>query len=209
MNKNLIIIGAGGHGKVVADIANKMCLWSDIFFLDDNISIKSNLGFKVIGQICDAEKFKSDSDFFVAIGNNDLREEIQNKLEEDHYKLVTLIHPSSVISADVIINIGTVIMASVVINASCRIGKGCIINTSSSIDHDSIINDFVHISPGTHLAGNVSIGENSWLGIGCVIINNITICDSCIIGAGAVVIENISKKDTYVGVPAKSITSIQ
>ncbi|MPN11845.1 UDP-N-acetylbacillosamine N-acetyltransferase [bioreactor metagenome] len=96
-------------------------------------------------------------------------------------------------------------MAGVVINSSTRIGKGCIINTNSSIDHDNILGDYVHISPGSCIAGTVSIDNACWLGTGSVISNNINICGNCIIGAGAVVVKNITESGTYIGVPARRI----
>lgn len=96
-------------------------------------------------------------------------------------------------------------MANAVINASVKIGRSCIINTASSIDHDCIINDFVHVSPGVHVAGTVTIGRNTWLGIGSTVINNLEICANCIIGAGSTVIKDIKEEGTYVGSPAERI----
>ena len=96
-------------------------------------------------------------------------------------------------------------MAGAVINCSTRIGRGCIINTSSSIDHDNDIGDYVHISPGAHLAGSVTVGELSWIGIGASVINNISITSDSIVGAGAVVVQNVTEQGTYVGVPARRI----
>lgn len=96
-------------------------------------------------------------------------------------------------------------MANAVINASVKIGRSCIINTASSIDHDCIINDFVHVSPGVHVAGTVTIGRNTWLGIGSTVINNLEICANCIIGAGSTVIKDIKEDGTYIGSPAERI----
>ena len=96
-------------------------------------------------------------------------------------------------------------MANAVINASVKIGRSCIINTASSIDHDCIIDDFVHVSPGVHVAGTVTIGKGTWLGIGSTVINNLEICANCIIGAGSTVIKDIKEEGTYVGSPAERI----
>lgn len=96
-------------------------------------------------------------------------------------------------------------MANAVINADVKIGKGCIINTGSTVDHDCIINDYVHISPGAHVAGTVNIGKSSWIGIGATVINNVTISPNCTIGAGSVVIRNIDENGTYTGIPIKRV----
>lgn len=205
MKDKLIIIGASGHGKVVADIAIKMNKWQSFAFLDDDESIKTSMGLEVIGKTADAFTYKDEADFFVAIGNNAVRERVQVKLIEQGLNVLSLIHPSAVIGTDVEIGIGTAVMAGVVINSSTRIGKGCIINTSASLDHDNVIEDYVHISPGVRTAGTVKVGKGSWLGLGSVISNNINICSCCKVGAGAVVVKDITEPGTYVGVPVRRV----
>lgn len=205
MKDKLIIIGASGHGKVIADIAMKIKKWKSIVFLDDNESVRTCMGLEIIGKIVDAVKYKEEADFFVAIGNNIIREKIQEELIAEGLNLVKLIHPSAVIGTDVEIGIGTAVVAGVVINSSSRIGKGCIINTSSSLDHDNVIEDYVHISPGANLAGTVKVGKRSWLGIGSVVSNNVNICSGCKLGAGAVVVKDITEPGTYVGGPVRKI----
>jgi len=205
MKNKLIIIGASGHGKVVADIAIKMNKWQSIAFLDDDESIKTSMGLQVIGKTADAFTYKDEADFFVAIGNNATREKVQQKLIKEELNVICLIHPSAVIGTDVEIGIGTAIMAGVVVNSSSRIGKGCILNTSSSLDHDNIIGDYVHISPGVMAAGSVTVGKSTWLGIGTVVSNNVNICSDCKVGAGAVVVKDITEHGTYVGVPVRKI----
>ncbi|NQU80853.1 MAG: acetyltransferase [Bacteroidetes bacterium] len=205
MKNKLLIIGSSGHGKVVADIALKMNKWKSIAFLDDDNSIKQSLGLNVIGNTIDVKKYIDDSDFIVAVGNNSIREKIQNNLELLNATIPVLIHPSTVIGEKVFIDKGTVVMAGVVINCCTQIGLGCIINTGATLDHDNVIDDYVHISPGVHLAGSVEIGKGSWLGIGSIVSNNISIVSGCIIGAGAVVVEDLIEVGTYVGVPARRI----
>jgi sugar O-acyltransferase (sialic acid O-acetyltransferase NeuD family) len=205
MKNKLIIIGASGHGKVVADIAIKMNKWQSIAFLDDDQAIKASMGLEVIGKTADAFTYKDEADFFVAIGSNATREKIQEKLIEEGLNVVSLIHPSAVIGTDVEISMGTAVMAGVVINSSSRIGKGCIINTSASLDHDNAIEDYVHISPGVRTAGSVRISKGTWVGIGSVVSNNVNICSGCKVGAGAVVVKDITDPGTYVGVPVKKI----
>jgi sugar O-acyltransferase (sialic acid O-acetyltransferase NeuD family) len=205
MKDKLIIIGASGHGKVVADIAIKMNKWQNITFLDDDESIKTSMGLEVIGKTADAFTYKEEADFFVAIGNNAFRERVKENLIKEGLNVVSLIHPSAVIGTDVEIGIGTAVMAGVVINSSSRIGKGCIINTSSILDHDNVIEDYVHISPGVNIAGTVKVGKGSWIGIGSVVSNNVNICSGCKVGAGAVVVKDITEPGTYVGVPVRKI----
>lgn len=205
MKDNLIIVGASGHGKVIVDIAKKMNKWQSILFLDDNEFITQLMGFKVIGKTNDAFLHKDEADFFVAIGNNTIREKMQEKLENYSLSVVSLIHPDAIIGADVEIGKGTAIMAGVIINSSSKIGKGCIINTASTLDHDNVIEDYVHVSPGAHLAGTVNVGKGSWIGVASVVSNNVNICDKCQLGAGTVVIKDINESGTYVGVPSRRI----
>lgn len=194
--QKLTIIGASGHGKVVADIA-KLNGYDAIQFLDDDSNIAHCGGNPVVGRTDNAVE----GDVFVAIGNADIRVQLSK-----NRKLITLIHPNAVIAEDVEIGEGSVIMAGVVINAGAKIGRGCIINTSSSIDHDCVVGDYCHIAVGAHVCGTAVVGERTWIGAGATVINNVNICGGCTIGAGAVVIRNIENKGTYVGVPVKMIS---
>lgn len=205
MKDKLLIIGASGHGKVVADIALKMNKWNKIAFLDDNENIKLILGLEILGKSTEVLKYIDEYDIFVGIGNNAIREKMQEKLGSFNASIATLIHPSVVIGVDVTIGAGTAVMAGSIINPSTEIGKGCIINTGATVDHDNLIKDYVHISPGAHLAGTVTIGQGSWLGIGSVIRNNVDITNRCIIGAGTVVVKSITEPGTYIGVPARRV----
>ncbi len=205
MKDKLLIIGASGHGKVIADLALKMNRWQSVSFLDDNESIKSSMGIDVIGTSNDILSFIDDFDIIVGIGNNTTRKEIQNILETMGASIPTFIHPNAIIGAQVEIGIGTVVMAGAIINCCTKIGKGCIINTGSTIDHDNCIGNFVHISPGVHLAGTVKIGKESWMGIGSVVSNNVNITSGCKVGAGAVVVKDITETGIYVGTPARRI----
>jgi len=193
--KKIVIVGAGGHGKVVADIA-KLNGYSDISFLDDDESKTEWYGYPVVGKTDDLEKY--DCDQFVAMGDAKKRRELLSRIS----RKVTLIHPNATVADSAVIGEGSVIMAGVVINPDAIIGTGCIINTCSSIDHDSVVGDYVHIAVGTHLGGTVHVGENSWVGTGAILINNINVCSGCTIGAGAVVIKDIDNIGTYVGIPA-------
>ncbi len=198
MSKKLIIIGASGHGKVIADIA-RLNGYETIVFLDADAS-KTHCGiYPVVGNDDCADRI--DGDIIVAIGNADVRKRIMESIDEA--RIPVLIHPNAVISPSVKIDKGTVVMAGAVINADAIVGKGCIVNTCSSIDHDCIISDYVHISVGAHIAGTVCIGEKTWVGAGAIVSNNINITGNCMIGAGACVVNNIAAPGTYVGIPAR------
>lgn len=208
MKDKLLIIGASGHGKVVADIAMKMKKWQVIKFLDDDESLKTSMGLDVIGKSIDAFNYIQDYNIFIGIGNNDIRKMIQEELETIGASIPVIIHPDTIIGENVELAPGTVVMPGVVINCCTSIGKGCIINTGATIDHDNIIEDYVHVSPGANLAGTVHIGEGTWIGIGSIVSNNIRIVGNCKVGAGAVVVKDIDEVGTYVGVPAKKIGNI-
>ena len=194
----LNIIGASGHGKVVADIA-KLNGYRDIVFFDDDRNVKECLGFPVMGTSLEA----TEGEVFVAIGNCEIRKRLM-EFYNDRVQPI-LIHPNAIVADSATLEKGTVVMAGAVINPDAKIGKGCIINTCSSVDHDCIIHDYVHIAVGAHICGTVSIDEFTWIGAGATVINNLSICKSCMIGAGAVVVSNIERKGTYIGVPARTI----
>lgn len=200
MNK-LIIIGAGGHGKVVADVATKMKIYEEILFIDDKKKGDKVLGHEVIGNYKEIYNYKKTHSFFVAIGNNIIRKKIQEELEINNFSVAKIIHPSVILGSEISIGRGTIVMPGVIINVSTTIGKGCIINTSSSIDHDCVIGDYVHLSPNVSIAGTVEIGTKTWVGIGSSISNNITIGPNVTVGSGSNVIRDIKLKGVYVGNP--------
>ena len=198
--KRLIIVGASGHGKVVADIA-KLNGYQDIKFLDDDLEVKECAGYSVVGSTDMIKKFEAD--VFVAVGNGKVRKRIMEENSDRSFPI--LVHPNAVVAEGVVIGGGTVIMAGAIINPYTQIGNGCIINTSSSVDHDCIIENYVHIAVGAHVCGTVSIEESCWIGAGATISNDINICSDVVIGAGTTVINDIKESGTYVGVPAKKV----
>lgn len=199
-DKKLVIIGAGGHGRVCADIA-KLCGY-EVSFLDDNAEGFSG-GHQIIGKTEDYKNYISGYSFFVAVGNGEIRKKISEEIEKNGAEIVSLMHPFSAVSEDVKIEKGSVVMAGAVINPGTVINRGAIINTCSSVDHDCEIGEYSHVAVGVHVCGTVSVGKNVWLGAGSTVINNINICDDCFIGAGAVVVKNIDVSGKYIGVPAK------
>lgn len=203
MSKSVVIIGASGHGKVIADIIVN----SDdkvLGFLDDadDVQGKKIIGFPVLGKIADYVNYR-DCEFVIAIGNPYIREKISKELPVKWY---TAIHPTAVISSlDVEIGEGTVIMANAVVNPSARIGKHCIINTGAIVEHDNILEDYVHLSPNVTLAGIVKVGKSTHIGAGSCTKQVLNIASDCIIGAGSVIVKDITESGTYVGVPARKI----
>jgi acetyltransferase EpsM len=206
MKKDKIyIIGTGGHAQVVIDaILNSGFDVSGIF--DDNKSLIGQYIFNipVLGKIEKVREY-DDSRFVVAIGDNETRMQIVEKLGFPDERFFTVIHPSAVIGKNVEIGVGSMVLGGVVINTGTSIGKHCIINTSASIDHHNKISDFVHVAPGTHTGGNVTIEEGSFLGIGVSVIPGIKISKWSIIGAGSVAIEDVPDYATVVGVPGRVI----
>jgi len=202
MGKDVILIGAGGHAKVISEIVE---LSGDtvIGYLDDR-DPRLLPELNVLGRISKASSFAGEAFFVMAIGDNYIRKKIDELFQIKWY---TAQHPSAEVSKYAEIGNGTVIMANAVINHSAKIGRHCIINTASIIEHDCRLHDYVHISPSATLGGTVTIGKCTHIGLGANIINNIAICKDCIIGAGAVVIKDINENGTYVGVPAKKILS--
>lgn len=197
--KQLMIIGAGGHGRVVRDIAEKNG-YQQISFLDD----ADSCSVPTAGKTADFKGFLATHDFFVAIGNNRVRERLLEELKQNGASIATLIHPNAVIDPSVKIGTGTVVMAGVVINADAVIGDGAILNTCSSVDHDCVVQDYCHVAVGAHLCGTVTLGQRTLVGAGATVINNVSVCQDCLVGAGAVIVSNIVVPDVYLGLPGKN-----
>ena len=190
----LSIIGAGGHGKVVAEIA-QTCGYVNITFLDQKWPEKTTNGaWPVVGASPAAEDL-----VFCAVGNNATR----RRLSIASSPMPTLIHPTAVLSPSVSVAGGSVAMAGAIVNAGAKIGRGAILNTGCSIDHDSILGDFVHVSPGARLGGDVRVGDGTWLGIGAVVCEGVTIGANVVIAAGAAVVSDVADDTRVGGVPAR------
>lgn len=197
--KKLVIIGAGGHGKVVADLA-LLNGYEKIVFRADLGGATECAGFPVEGTTDDLSG-RRDWDFFVAIGDSAAREKYFKKLEG--FNIVTLIHPNATVARGAQIGRGTAVMAGAVVCTYAKVGDGCIVNTCASVDHESVVGDFSHISVGAHLSGGVNVGRSVWVGVGAAVVDKVSICDCCVVGAGAVVTKNLDARGTYIGVPAK------
>jgi len=204
--KSLAIVGASGHGKVVADAAERSG-WSHVVFFDDAWPRqKKNAFWHVEGDMETLLDSLGNYDgVVVAIGNNKIRIQKQQLLLDSGAALVSIVHPSAVVDSRADLGVGSVVMACAVINIDAYIGAGCIVNTGATIDHDCHLGKCVHISPGAHLAGGVTVGEGSWIGIGASIRELISIGSDVVVGAGAAVVDHIPDECMVTGVPARVV----
>jgi sugar O-acyltransferase (sialic acid O-acetyltransferase NeuD family) len=202
--RKLAILGASGHGRVVADTALQSG-WNQVVFFDDafpNITVNSD--WVVAGNTKDLiHAFGDFAGVAVAIGNNRIRLNKVQQLLDAGLTLPILIHPQTYIARNVEIEVGTVIFAGAIVQPGCVIGLGSIVNTGAMVDHDCSLAAGVHVCPGVHLAGGVRVGECSWIGIGSVAKQYLTIGDDVTVGAGAVCISDIPNRVTVVGNPAR------
>lgn len=203
MNEHVIIIGASGHGTVIADIVLRS---GDrvLGFLDDNPHAPQTIcGFPLLGKTTDFVRYP-EARFIIAIGNAAIRRRLSQQMSSVRW--YTAIHPAAVISSlNVTIGEGSVIGAGAVVNPGATVGKHCIVNTNAAVEHDCTLGDYVHISVAAALGGTVTIGDESWIGIGACVRNNLTICPGVTVGAGAAVVKNITEPGTYIGVPARKM----
>lgn len=202
MSKRLLILGAGGHGRVIADAA-LLAGFTEVGFLDDRpVTMAPPL--QVVGASGDFEAVKSDwPDVIIGIGDNAKRAALAIALKPAGGHLATVTHPSAVVSATVSIGGGVFVGANAVVGVGAKVGDNCIVNTSASIDHDCELGFAVHISPGCRLGGNVEVGDRSWIGIGATVRHGIRIGKDVIVAAGAVVVADIADGVCVAGVPAK------
>jgi sugar O-acyltransferase (sialic acid O-acetyltransferase NeuD family) len=210
-NKKILIFGAGGHGIVVADIIRTMCSAQKEVsirgFLDDDADLfgKTIFGFPVLGSV-DQLAVYPDDDIIVAVGENSIRKKIVERVKQQGGNFFTAVHPKAIVSDSSEISEGCMVCAGVVVNPEARIGKHVILNTGSSVDHHNNIGNFVHLAPGVHLGGNVTINEGTMVGIGSSIIPSIKIGKWAMIGAGSVVTRDVDEKMVACGNPARSVS---
>jgi sugar O-acyltransferase (sialic acid O-acetyltransferase NeuD family) len=205
--KRLALLGASGHGKVVADAA-LAAGWQDVVFFDDAWPERKNNGpWPVAGDMTALlERAHEFDGVLVSIGNCEIRWQKQQTLNTAGAKIATVVHPRACVSAYASVGSGSVIMANAVINADASVGEAAIINTGATVDHDCMLGKAVHLSPGAHLSGDVSIGNCSWVGVGAVVRQGSRIGCRVTVGAGAVVVNWVADGLTVVGCPAKPIS---
>ena len=205
VTNSVIICGAGGQGRVVADLLERSGRYRIAGFLDDNRRLAGHrvAGYDILGCV---QEFLQDDDrgcwMLLAIGSNEDRLRLVEELTAAGSRFAMAIHPSAQIGRDVVIGPGTVIMANAVVNTGARIGAHVIINTAATVDHDCLIEDFAHIGPGSHLAGAVTVGRGAQVGIGASAVPGVHIGCWTVVGAGATVIQDLPSDVIAAGTPA-------
>lgn len=201
--KKIIIMGAGGHGQVVADALLQMENAEPVAFLDDGEQVdKMILNIPVKGGL-DAYPSVSHDGIVLALGSNSLRKRIFNELSAAGEKLFTVIHPSAIIAPDVEIGDGCMILAGAVINTQAVIKDNTIINTNSTVEHHNVVGPHAHIAPGSTLGGEVAVDEEAMVGIGATVLPRTKIGKKAILGGGSTAIQDIPDHATAAGVPAR------
>lgn len=206
----VVIVGAGGHGQVVAD-----CLLQSqgrnggqipIGFVDDNPKYRNRsfLSLPVLGTISELENIPHEG-VVIAIGNNRVREQVVTRLANTGQTFVSVMHPSAIVAPDAFVADGAMLCAGCVVNPGSVIGAHAIVNTAATVDHHNQIGAFVHLAPGVHLGGDVSVGDGTLVGIGATVIHGIKIGKASVVGAGSVVIRDVQDGQIVVGVPARPI----
>lgn len=200
---SLLIIGGGGHARVLADAALAMRRWESIAFVDDRPEVSALLSLTRVGTTTDLEHLaRNYPAAAVGIGDAGARLELLNRCRELGFALPQIVHPSAVVSQFASLGDGTVVFAQAAVNAGAVLRTGCIVNTGATIDHDCDLGEGVHVCPGAHLAGSVVVGPRAWIGIGANVKQGIRIGSDATVGAGAAVVSNVEARATVVGVPA-------
>jgi len=209
--ENILIIGSGGHAKVIIDIVEKEGKYHIVGLLNKSPTVNEKIsGYDLLGKEADLPKFAkihAIQGIIIAVGDNYTREKVVSRTQEKCPELsfFSAIHPQSTIAPDVSIGQGTVIMAGVSVNATSSIGEFCILNTNSSLDHDSQMGDFSSLAPGVIVGGECQINEFSAINIGAILIPRITIGKHSVIGAGSLVIKPVGSFEIVYGSPAEKI----
>jgi sugar O-acyltransferase (sialic acid O-acetyltransferase NeuD family) len=201
----LLVLGAGGHAKVLIDAARQSGRTIE-GVLDDDPS-KHGMSFyatTVLGPIARLERWSGHRlEFAVAVGGNGHRQRLQLAAVAAGLQPAVIVHPNACVAGTAVIGDGSVLFAGAVVNADARIGRGAIVNTGASIDHDCTIGDWVHVAPGVAICGGVRVGEGTLVGVGARIIPGVSIGKECLVAAGAVVCRNLPDFSRVAGVPAR------
>lgn len=207
----IIIIGVGGHSKVIVDIIQNEQKYEIAGFIDNNLPIGHKvLGYKVLGKEEEINTLINKHEIYggiIAIGDNFMRSKIEKKIKQlcNEFKFINCIHPKSNIAFNVVMGEGNVVMAGATINTSSEIGNHCILNTNCTIEHDNRIANFASIAPNAVTGGNVEVGEFSAIGISATVKHNVSIGYNCIIGASSFVNKDARSNSVYYGISAKFI----
>jgi len=201
----LVLIGAGGHGKVAADAA-RGGVWSEIVFLDRSYPERRTNGvWPIVGSMTEISALRATgAALFLSLGDNAARARLWAELKMTESP--TLIDPDAYVSAHAKLGPGTLVVRNAAVNADVQIGRGVIINTGATVDHDCSLADFVHVSPGANLSGAVTVGARSWIGAGSAVREGIAIGSDAQVGTGAAVVADVPDGLVMVGVPARPLT---
>ena len=202
----LWIIGAGGHGCVLAELAHRMGAWNSIAFLDDYREQPAlDLGFEITGDSGTLQsRSRSEDSFLIGLGENRRRLELFRCMRSV-CSPTTLVAPEACVAPSCTIESGSVVMPGAILQAGVRIGEGCILNSGCVIEHGVTLGDGVHVAPGASIGGDATIGDCSWIGIGASVVHGVTISNDIVVGAGGVVAESLVQSGTYAGVPVRRL----
>jgi UDP-perosamine 4-acetyltransferase len=207
-----VLIGAGGHARVVLDAARSATTVEVILVVDAKKELAGVRfeGLEVIGdeRALPKARERGATAIVLGVGSVDVgeaRRELYERVARLGFDLPAVVHRSAIISPTASIGAASVVFAAVVVNPSARVGANVILNTACIVEHDVRIGDHSHISPGAHLAGGVVVGERCHVGIGATVLQGVKIGDGAVVGAGAVVLKDVPAADRVAGVPARSI----
>lgn len=208
--KKLVIVGAGGHARVVADLVRRAGAFEIAAFVDELAEQRDGdlyLGARLFAGPTALERARRAGIGYglPAFGDNDARLGCCERLRAHGYEIVSAVHPGAVVADDVAFGAGTVIIAGAVVNAAARLGEACIVNSGATVDHDCFLGDGVHIEPGAHLGGTVRVGRATTIGIGAVVAKNHSVGAHSHVGAGAVVVRDLPDAVVAWGVPARVV----
>lgn len=207
-----VIVGAGGHGRVVLDILLSSHTYRPVGFIDSNSALHGRRmdGLPILGDLAALTDLYEQGvrSAVIAIGDNGVRRGFADEVEGAGFELINAIHPSANLARNVILGRNVVIAAGALVCAHCQIGDSAILNTGCIVDHESMIGTAVHICPGSRLAGRVTVESGAFVGIGATVLQCLRIGYDAIVGGGAVVTCDVDPMTTVVGVPAKPIKSL-
>ncbi len=203
MNGPVYLYGAGGHARVVLSVLEALGLPIGGLF-DDSPARSDVAGYPVLGPFR-AGRVESGGSLVLAIGSNEARRHLAEKLEAQVAWADALVHPAAIVHPGVALGAGTVVFAGGILQPGTVVGRHAIINTAATVDHDGRLGDFAHLAPGVHLAGDVHVGEGGFLGVGAGVVPGCRIGAWSIVGAGGVVTRDLPERVTAVGVPTRII----
>ena len=208
--KTIYVYGAGGHGRMVADVL-RAARRPPAGFLDDS-ACRCQLPLDL--PVLDARQWMSRIEacegigVALGIGDNRARQEVSDLCRCRGFKIVTAVHPTAVLSPAARIGLGTVVMPLAAVNADACLGSGVIVNTGAVVEHDCIVGEYAHIAPNAVLGGSARVGSFSLLGLGAAVLPGVNVGSRSIIGAGAVVVRDIPDDVVAMGVPARVLKTL-